>query len=201
MRALYPGASKSEVLAALPGRSWDAIRTRASMLGIRRVVPTAPRLPSPETVHAEQARFRAKHGERIKRANKTYRLRNREREVARKRAWREANLEKANHATTAWRVANPEKVRAIGVNIRARRRALFGAVVLDFTVEQWDEMKAMHEYRCAYCHEEKPLTQDHIIPISKGGAHTRDNIAPACRSCNSSKHNRDLLEWLARTCA
>lgn len=44
--------------------------------------------------------------------------------------------------------------------------------------------------RCTYCR--KPLsiftaTQDHVIPVSKGGADEDDNIVLACYRCNSSK--------------
>lgn len=31
---------------------------------------------------------------------------------------------------------------------------------------------------------------DHIIPVSKGGSHTWDNVQLAHRSCNSVKHNK-----------
>ena len=31
------------------------------------------------------------------------------------------------------------------------------------------------------------LEQEHVIPLSKGGALTLHNIVPACRSCNSKK--------------
>ena len=33
------------------------------------------------------------------------------------------------------------------------------------------------------------VTLDHIIPISKGGTHTRDNVAPAHAKCNFNKGN------------
>ena len=36
------------------------------------------------------------------------------------------------------------------------------------------------------------LTQDHVIPLSKGGQHIKENIVPACPSCNSKKGNRML---------
>lgn len=32
-------------------------------------------------------------------------------------------------------------------------------------------------------------TIDHIIPISRGGTHTWDNVAPACLKCNLDKSN------------
>ena len=62
---------------------------------------------------------------------------------------------------------------------------------------EWEAIKMYYDHRCAYCFD-KParLTQDHVKPISKGGAHAADNVVPACRFCNSSKNDRDLLDWL-----
>ena len=36
-------------------------------------------------------------------------------------------------------------------------------------------------------------TRDHVIPISKGGNNTKENIVPACGSCNSKKKDKILL--------
>jgi len=35
-------------------------------------------------------------------------------------------------------------------------------------------------------------TVDHLIPLSKGGSHTWDNVALAHRRCNTSRGNKDL---------
>lgn len=53
--------------------------------------------------------------------------------------------------------------------------------------------------RCAYCGAEPPpkLHADHLIPKHRGGLESADNLVWACRSCNSSKGARDLLEWYA----
>ncbi len=45
------------------------------------------------------------------------------------------------------------------------------------------------EFECQYCG--RPAENvDHVIPKSRGGGHTWDNVVAACRPCNSSKENR-----------
>lgn len=38
------------------------------------------------------------------------------------------------------------------------------------------------------------LTLDHKIPLARGGTHTADNLAVACRSCNCKKYTHLLVE-------
>jgi len=51
--------------------------------------------------------------------------------------------------------------------------------------------------RCINCETSVPSnsTGNHLVPISKGGSQSIENFAPLCKSCNSSKGPRDLLEW------
>lgn len=66
------------------------------------------------------------------------------------------------------------------------------------TPKRWSPVRENYGGRCAYCARAVELTQDHIDPLSKGGTHTADNVAPACARCNLSKNARPLLVWLAR---
>lgn len=49
---------------------------------------------------------------------------------------------------------------------------------------------------CVYCGSREFPTLDHIVPRSRGGGDGFDNLALACRSCNSSKGARTPEEWI-----
>jgi hypothetical protein len=38
---------------------------------------------------------------------------------------------------------------------------------------------------------------DHVVPLSRGGVHEADNLVFACPSCNASKWNHALEDWVA----
>jgi len=79
----------------------------------------------------------------------------------------------------------------------------------NFTDEDWIKCLQFFHYECAYCgtRESNPasrskyakrkdwITQDHIVSLEEGGTHDKDNIVPACFSCNAKKQDFDLLFW------
>ena len=42
-------------------------------------------------------------------------------------------------------------------------------------------------FECQYCGTKRDLTLDHVIPSSKGGPHTWQNLVTACKKCNAKK--------------
>ncbi len=52
---------------------------------------------------------------------------------------------------------------------------------------------ARDNYRCQYCGASAENI-DHVVPRSRGGTHTWDNVVAACRRCNSAKEDRLLEE-------
>ena len=48
---------------------------------------------------------------------------------------------------------------------------------------------------CEYCRSQarfaiQPFSVEHIVPLSRGGATTPDNLALACQGCNNHKYNK-----------
>jgi 5-methylcytosine-specific restriction endonuclease McrA len=90
--------------------------------------------------------------------------------------------------------AQTEKGRAANLRRRAARNARERELVNDLTADQWAEIIAAHENRCAYCgrpfSDDLPVTIDHVHPIARGGHHTAANVVPACKPCNSRKKDR-----------
>jgi 5-methylcytosine-specific restriction endonuclease McrA len=57
------------------------------------------------------------------------------------------------------------------------------------------EVRATYGDLCMYCL--KPAaTVDHVVPLNHGGENHISNLVPACWSCNSSKQDKGLLQWL-----
>ena len=131
--------------------------------------------------------------------NKEWRKRNKALQAEYAREWYLCNREKSLANATLWRLANPERRKEIKrkwyeahkdnyhMYVLKRRALLVGG---EFDVGDWLELQWQFTGHCAYCWQQKPLTVDHVIPLSKGGMHTKANIVPACRSCNCSKQDK-----------
>lgn len=48
---------------------------------------------------------------------------------------------------------------------------------------------------CAYCGATGPLQWEHIIPKSRGGPDTMDNLVLSCSPCNAQKSSQNPVEW------
>jgi len=51
---------------------------------------------------------------------------------------------------------------------------------------------ARDRHRCQYCGSTRHLTVDHVVPRSRGGEDTWDNLVTSCAPCNRKKGDRPL---------
>jgi len=88
----------------------------------------------------------------------------------------------------AWEVRSPSLVLVVPEHIR----------LLHSNPERYWKVPAVNRrevlrrdhHRCQYCGSTRRLTLDHVIPRSRGGLHTWDNVVAACERCNSVKGDR-----------
>lgn len=130
--------------------------------------------------------------------------------AARAKVWREQNSEHVRDyyqryyaenyeyiraKGAEWQKNNPEKSRIRNQRRRARKRSVETEMFSkqDLT-NHFDDIGA---YACVYC--DGPYQQDdHVVPISKGGPHTIDNMVPSCKTCNIIKKDTDPVEFISR---
>ena len=90
-----------------------------------------------------------------------------------------------------------------------RRRARLKQSQGSYTRQEWEALVAQYK-SCLMCLRpwgEIPLlasgaaviTVDHVVPISKGGSNTIDNVQPLCYSCNSKKETKLMKTPLAHS--
>lgn len=76
------------------------------------------------------------------------------------------------------------------VNVNNHKRNAILADAGMHTPEEWEALCAKYNHLCLCCGESKPLTKDHVMPLSKGGMNTIENLQPLCLTCNVRKHAR-----------
>lgn len=64
----------------------------------------------------------------------------------------------------------------------------------------WKKIVFLHNSCCFYCgFHTYDLAQEHLVPVSRGGLTTPDNIVPACMKCNQRKATMTAHEFFATT--
>ena len=148
--------------------------------------------------------YRLENKDKVKAATTKWRLTNKEKHKAMKDKWRANNKEKNNIYIKNARAKKPDLYKEMYTNKSRRRRALSkNNDVKKYSLKQ---ILDTHGSICHICGSgidlkaprtpqkganwETGLHIDHVIPISKGGADTLENVRPAHALCNLRKSNR-----------
>lgn len=102
--------------------------------------------------------------------------------------------EVAKALSAQWRAKNPERVRAHAAEYRARKQ--------DATVERFIPAEVFERdgWLCGLCHgpidptlaypDPMSVSLDHVLPLSRGGEHSRSNTQASHLTCNLRKYNK-----------
>lgn len=111
------------------------------------------------------------------------------RNTARARRYRERNREKVRvygrQALALWRKRNPERSRELRrAHEGARRARKRGGTAQPVDAGDVFLRDGGRCHICKRCVSRKNFHLDHLIPLSKGGSHSTDNLAVAHPKCN-----------------
>jgi len=170
-----PGKARCKTCNAADSRAWY-FNNRSHSLGRAR----AWKARNAGRVKQYKVQWNAENPDLVRAMKRRTYLRNPEKDKARAKDWRTNNVERSRQHRRAK---------------RARKRLAAGFN----TFEAWMMRVAFYGWRCAYCRDvltTETLTQDHRIPLSRGGSLWASNLLPACIHCNSSK--RAIAERIFR---
>lgn len=153
---------------------------------------------------AERKRQRTKewreaNPERAKEGKHNAYIKNRDHYKAKADKWRKENYDRYMETSRARLAANP----AIWKVAKSKRRALKRLVGGTYSRDDLHMLYNEQEGRCAYCgitlfwSIKGDIHVDHVIPLSRGGSNSPDNLALACQRCNCSKKEKLISEWEA----
>lgn len=118
-------------------------------------------------------------------------------ERARRVKYHLANRERLNAKSAAYLATHPE----VFLQKCARRRALKNAATVGdgkqiaVWMKSWRRKRLVTCYWCSNKFSGKSCHMDHIVPLSKGGAHTLSNLCVSCPTCNLGKNAKLPMIW------
>jgi 5-methylcytosine-specific restriction endonuclease McrA len=123
-----------------------------------------------------------------------YRISHKEEIHARWKKWKKGNPEMAKQIRKKWLLSHSENRRFKWRRYMNQKKSNGGS----HTKQQWEDLKEQAIHCCAICGMQEPfvnqmypnLTEDHIVPLSKGGSNDISNIQPLCFDCNRIKSNK-----------
>ena len=154
----------------------------------RREDGTRRRAANPEIHRAAVRKWRKNHPEAARADSRKAHHRHRAERNRKAKIYYAANREEALANAAAWRKANPEKMCDYSRARQARKRG--APVVEDIRRADIWERDGGICYLCGLPCDPDNWHLEHLIPLSRGGNHSADNVAASHPECNRAKGTR-----------
>lgn len=149
-----------------------------------------------ERLNEERAERYRNNIDKANEYHRQYRLKNKSKIATHSAGYWRANKESLQKYHEQYRQLNPQ----VSVNAVARRRLRVETTMEgEKAIEDFIKLvRCTRRIACYYC---KKLTRgksahiDHVVPLSRGGAHSPTNLCASCPPCNREKHAKLLSEW------
>lgn len=80
--------------------------------------------------------------------------------------------------------------------VSSRFKALkSGEITISGTIHEWQREQELPRV-CVFCGAGDGLQTDLLIPKSRGGVDSPENVVLSCGSCNASRGDRGVFQWL-----
>lgn len=137
--------------------------------------------------HREQSReYDRKYYKKCKEEGREYQQLHKEKAAQTKRNYYLRHKQECLERSKNWEKSHPEEYRCWHRNHEVRK---INAPGNGITPEDWEYLLE-RDKKCLWCGTTHKLSLDHVIPLTKGGAHDISNAQVLCRSCNSKKNDR-----------
>lgn len=150
---------------------------------------------------AQKKLYKARNVEQVREWSRNYKKRNADKVRAAARLYNEKNRDKLAERRKERQLQDVSKYRQTARVHAQRRLARKRSLPDTLTPEQWQNCLDYFNGCCAVCGDPASLFNviqaDHFIPLTSPDCigTVKENIIPLCRTCNTSKNNRDALEW------
>lgn len=153
--------------------------------------------------HYDRKRY-AENKERLSAQKKVYVEANKEKVKAYQKKWRQNNKQRLLEKDRRNYIERKEHYDNYRVEWRAKNRLKWNGYRSARRIREKENgifFITQKEYRklerdpCFYCGSFDNPTLDHVIPVVRGGKHSIGNLVVACKSCNSRKSKKTIMEW------
>ena len=175
-----------------------------------------------EKISEQRKQYYQNNKEKVAERCKQYYKANKEKVLEQHKQWCKNNKEKISEQKKQYYQDNKEKIKqyrednkdkkheydkqyyqspqgqAVAFNKHQKRRAKEEKQGSGITKDQWLELMSFFNWKCAYSGEtliKDNRSIDHIVPLNSNGDNMIWNCVPMLRSLNSSKQDKDMLEW------